>query len=343
MSLLVNGFLAPSCSYESIPRTTLSARLASCLPASGASVYLVTVDAGPYGPLSITLKCDVSRTAATGIIFGRDWAALLRDLLISMNYRLDSFFNPWAFISDVTHPLRTVASSQSAALSCSNDIDCGAGSDTVGVPSLLGHEIPHLQTPEPPLAQFASPMNALPVPRTRTFCPSHVSIVLTILFPCPSHALHLLLRPSQDQSMHHIKVQSGQPAEETMGHRTYEERKEFWKRSALKPVSLPGASAQARDDGQPPDNCIGDGTAFRQPILPAHHALIRDASLLVPREDVAETSTAVEPDTVAGVAAKHNLNTEQAGSFSIVTQHSESKSSKPLQMFLGGPGGTAKS
>ncbi|KAJ7443998.1 hypothetical protein FB451DRAFT_946363, partial [Mycena latifolia] len=43
------------------------------------------------------------------------------------------------------------------------------------------------------------------------------------------------------------------------------------------------------------------------------------------------------------VVAKHTLNLEQARAFRIVAEHSSGQANEPLQMYLGGQGGTGKS
>ncbi|KAJ7880825.1 hypothetical protein B0H13DRAFT_1891635 [Mycena leptocephala] len=41
----------------------------------------------------------------TDIVLGHDWAAFLRDSLLSLGYCVDSSFNAWQFVSYTTHPI----------------------------------------------------------------------------------------------------------------------------------------------------------------------------------------------------------------------------------------------
>ncbi|KAJ7915028.1 hypothetical protein B0H13DRAFT_1872394 [Mycena leptocephala] len=55
--------------------------------------------------LSLSRHPIVSGINQTDIVLGCDWAAFLRDSLLSLGNRVDSSFDAWRFVSYTTHPI----------------------------------------------------------------------------------------------------------------------------------------------------------------------------------------------------------------------------------------------
>ncbi|KAJ7486708.1 hypothetical protein FB451DRAFT_1362983 [Mycena latifolia] len=141
MSILVNGTSVESVSYSPlIARTTLSTALAGCFPPARNSAYLITVVTGVFGSHSLSILCDISPHAATHIVLGREWGALLRDSLLANGIRVGDTFNAWTFL---THPTRPLSATPSARLQTSpglppnsshlTPIDLGPGTSSIFV------------------------------------------------------------------------------------------------------------------------------------------------------------------------------------------------------------------
>ncbi|KAJ7479674.1 hypothetical protein FB451DRAFT_1556543 [Mycena latifolia] len=100
MSILINGASVESVSYSPlIARTTLSTALAGCFPPVRNSAYLITVVTGVFGNHSLSILCDISPHAATHIVLGREWGALLRDSLLANGVRVGDTFDAWTFLT----------------------------------------------------------------------------------------------------------------------------------------------------------------------------------------------------------------------------------------------------
>ena len=109
---------------------------------------------------------------------------------------------------------------------------------------------------------------------------------------------------------------------------TYENRRNEWKRKlSNNHVDVPKASIDAQTQ---PMVVMSAADAASVPI---EHQVMR---LTVPPQESPETS-------VEDIVNKWSLNTEQARAFRIVALHSVDRKSKPLRMYIGGPGGTGKS
>ncbi|KAJ7478370.1 hypothetical protein FB451DRAFT_1241868 [Mycena latifolia] len=99
MSVFLNGVLVPSCIYQPIPRTHVSAAFAASLLTAGGSVFLISVNTVGFGRHSTTVLCDVA-TDISGVVLGSDWAALFRDSLVAGGFRPGFLFDPWLMVSD---------------------------------------------------------------------------------------------------------------------------------------------------------------------------------------------------------------------------------------------------
>ena len=97
---------------------------------------------------------------------------------------------------------------------------------------------------------------------------------------------------------------------------------------------------------------LGNANVDAQPIGSTEHTqsmtvmTAANASPVTVQHQVMRVSTP-PPDTpdllIADIINKWSLNTEQARAFTIVALHSTDRKSKPLRMYIGGPGGTGKS
>ncbi|KAJ6540659.1 hypothetical protein B0H19DRAFT_1269210 [Mycena capillaripes] len=74
-------------------------------------VFFVTTSVSGYPSFSTVLECDIVATAEFDVILGLDWAALVRDFLMRLGYRLDSSFDVWLFFSTPSHPIGNITSS----------------------------------------------------------------------------------------------------------------------------------------------------------------------------------------------------------------------------------------
>jgi hypothetical protein len=78
---------------------------------------LFTTVAGQHHPISFYLSFAVSDINQTDIVLGHDWAAFLRDSLLSLGNRIDSSFDAWRFVSYTTHPILNCAHTPHSILS----------------------------------------------------------------------------------------------------------------------------------------------------------------------------------------------------------------------------------
>jgi hypothetical protein len=105
MSLLVDGVSAPSVTFRPSTRTVLSAAFSRLAPGVRGHGFLLTTSVYGYSAVATVIKCDIVASPDYDVVLGLDWAALLRDYLISLGHRLDSSFNAWLFFSAPSHPI----------------------------------------------------------------------------------------------------------------------------------------------------------------------------------------------------------------------------------------------
>ncbi|KAJ7018067.1 hypothetical protein C8F04DRAFT_1153176 [Mycena alexandri] len=98
MSLYVEGLLAPSVAFSAVPRTSISATFAACLPPRRYAHFGFTTVAG-LASLSTVLSCEISDRGGTDVVLGLDWASMIRESLLRNGYRLDHTFDPWAYFA----------------------------------------------------------------------------------------------------------------------------------------------------------------------------------------------------------------------------------------------------
>ncbi|KAJ7763353.1 hypothetical protein B0H16DRAFT_1718593 [Mycena metata] len=101
MSLYVEGLRAASVAFSAVPRSSISANFAACLPPRRSSYFGFTTVAGPYASLSTVLYCDISGHGSTDVVLGLDWASMIRENLLREGHRLDHTFDPWAYFISV--------------------------------------------------------------------------------------------------------------------------------------------------------------------------------------------------------------------------------------------------
>ena len=164
-------------------------------------------------------------------------------------------------------------------------------------------------------------------------CLNHTKV--TGLFS-PTHVMHSN-QPLEGHLCEEISEQ--QPLLEELWKKTYDDRKQEWKKKAQAIPEHTIHPIQSSSSADNTHNCnIRDGNAFRTAEITsdheAHHATIQQNI----------TPTDVDKDIdINEIVQEFTLNTEQARAFRIVAQHSLEQKPKPLRMYLGGPGGTGKS
>jgi hypothetical protein len=99
MSILINGISAATVTFDPSAGSLLSPQFRRLLDAASDSLLISTVTA-LHGPISFPLVFGVSSSSPSDVVLGLDWAAYLRDSLISLGHRLDSTFDAWRFLAD---------------------------------------------------------------------------------------------------------------------------------------------------------------------------------------------------------------------------------------------------
>ena len=111
---------------------------------------------------------------------------------------------------------------------------------------------------------------------------------------------------------------------------TYENRRNEWKRKLTEThAEIPSACSGPVQHTRP----MTVMSAADASSVSVEHQIMR---LSMPPPDVPNVS-------LEDIIDKWSLNTEQARAFRIVASHSVDRKSKPLRMYIGGPGGTGKS
>ncbi|KAJ7896902.1 hypothetical protein B0H13DRAFT_1884873 [Mycena leptocephala] len=106
MPMLLDGLQALTASFSASPRSVLSARFRNLWPSNARTTsLLVTTLVGGHHAISFPLAFQTVEHATFDVVLRLDWAAFLRDSLLSLGYRLDSTFDAWHFVSDPAHPL----------------------------------------------------------------------------------------------------------------------------------------------------------------------------------------------------------------------------------------------
>jgi len=130
-----------------------------------------------------------------------------------------------------------------------------------------------------------------------------------------------------------------QPVLEEIWKKTYDDRKQDWKKKAQAIPSQTtnlSTSSNLADGAQTYNICNGD--AFRNTMLNSKENT-QNPSI---HQHLAATDANKEID-IDEIVQEFTLNKEQARAFRIVALHSLEERPKPLRMYLGGPGGTGKS
>ncbi|KAJ7927205.1 hypothetical protein B0H13DRAFT_2312808 [Mycena leptocephala] len=106
MPIFVEGSQVLPVSFQPSNWSLLSVRLLDSLPVNSRTrPLLFTTVAGQHHPISFYLSFALSDINQTDIVLGHDWAAFLRDSLLSLGNRVDSSFDAWRFVSYTTHPI----------------------------------------------------------------------------------------------------------------------------------------------------------------------------------------------------------------------------------------------
>ncbi|KAJ7914549.1 hypothetical protein B0H13DRAFT_2325133 [Mycena leptocephala] len=112
MPVLLDGLQVLIASFSPSPRSVLSACFRNLWPSNARTTsLLVTTLVGGHHAKSFPLAFQMAEHATFDVILVLDWAAFLRDSLLSLGYRLDSTFDAWRFVLDPTHPLSSNGSS----------------------------------------------------------------------------------------------------------------------------------------------------------------------------------------------------------------------------------------
>ncbi|KAJ7467668.1 hypothetical protein FB451DRAFT_1178037 [Mycena latifolia] len=107
MSVFVNGVVVPSSVLHLLLALSSPAVLPPVLlPLATRCTWSLWMPAATVAtPLVLYARCPGEATSA--VVLGLDWAVLLRDMLLSSGFRLDSSFDAWAFASRPDHPIST--------------------------------------------------------------------------------------------------------------------------------------------------------------------------------------------------------------------------------------------
>jgi hypothetical protein len=142
---------------------------------------------------------------------------------------------------------------------------------------------------------------------------------------------------SREEPERHELVEDKHPVQEHQWQKSYETRKDRWKKS----VSLqdPPATVEGSSKDQNALDLLQDGSGFRSMDY-QDVAAIHSGNPNVPESTTEPADTVLSIDDVI---AEYTLNTEQSRALRLIAEHSLEKGDQPLRMFLGGPGGTGKS
>ncbi|KAJ7858293.1 hypothetical protein B0H13DRAFT_2672537 [Mycena leptocephala] len=118
MPILLDSLQVLSVSFSLVPHSSLSSRFRTLLHSNARILSLL-----------VTTLADV--------ILGLDWAAFLCDSLLGLEYRVNSTFSAWRFVSDPDHPMSNRPPAPSSGpvptgLAATSDVRTGliAGSPT---------------------------------------------------------------------------------------------------------------------------------------------------------------------------------------------------------------------
>ncbi|KAJ6548844.1 hypothetical protein B0H19DRAFT_952724, partial [Mycena capillaripes] len=142
----------------------------------------------------------------------------------------------------------------------------------------------------------------------------------------------------ESEPEHHELVVEKNPALEHGWQRSYETRKEKWKKSA----ALSSRPAVQSSEAQQNLDLLADGSNFRSPLAYQDVAGIHAGPLHNPElsSGTQPSNEPVLPPSIDDVITEYTLNMEQSRAFRLIAEHSLEKQDQPLRMFLGGPGGT---
>jgi hypothetical protein len=99
MPILIDGISAATVTFDPSARSSLSLQFRRQLR-PGTDSFLVSTATERLGPISFSLVFAISSSSPSDVVLGLDWAAYLRDSLISLGHRLNSSFDAWRFLTE---------------------------------------------------------------------------------------------------------------------------------------------------------------------------------------------------------------------------------------------------